>query len=1007
VTEIEFRSAIKDLADRTNCVSFDLDLWELIFTHESHMGEHFPDQRSAVRLVEIVQKIGREAVRTAVYEYCLDQKGLDPWETAIRWQSVNLLILSIVTNFKLVSFCRVGHRFTQLDTNKNLQEALGERFLGGITVASSYTNVRQLIWENIESALFSLSSEVSYQAVDPKSWLQEYCQRFYLGKQPVYSLLSETGPEHQKLFHCRVILPDGRAAEAHGPTLKAAQKLAVVTLIEKFDLGNRLASRKTSVMTGRLINENRPSARCLDVNPGRIDKYLVRAAPGVAARLRCAYIDRDHLAVALTLPASTRKGIETNLRHKLLGDALETLSFAVFSFQALPTRMFVAHNISHFAAIICSNTHQANLFDFLDLGSIVCREPQVQLWEQGKSDVIKAIAAAVYLSTRDFSRFFDWITENLGSWCQEMTTLLAENPLSIKDSKSFLQELLQGTKLYEIEYVDRRTGPEHLPKFSTTVFLNRGGRRTELCCGTGRNLKEAQLAAATNALDALIPRNMTTKLSPNALPFWRTYFDHLLSGEPGVIVGACGVEHFKAWNSFAGYFGLKAFAKCLPGLSPYLQKPEFIDLAVRSIGKLTVGSISDVLSLGKKGIAFITSTPPDNLSAFRSQEVDDWLGDLRKASVSLKLPVSEVRYPLNLIPIAELEQVREWKLTILPGDGTTSVSESMFSHLVTLLERLNRDVSGSNDLQVLPRTGADWRSLSLTLIQSGWSRAQWERVADQLLPNAFFSGVLDSTRQGSSGLALEIKGVYFDAEEAHVLAYIEILRRLYRKQGSLQILYRIVHDLKNQVIAIRNYAIRAADEPKAKYQMFAAIEQLQDRIRGREAALRLFFSAADPSRFKKVNLQSTIREFVAGQMPILPGKVRLEFRENLGTTPVIANGELLTSLMENLTQNAVEAMPEGGILSLSAAYNVRDSMLEIDVSDTGAGIVPEALPDLFTSLRSTKAKGMGLGLATVKQIVDQHGGLIDVVSRTGAGTKFTVLLPLQTASGLSHESVSN
>jgi signal transduction histidine kinase len=183
--------------------------------------------------------------------------------------------------------------------------------------------------------------------------------------------------------------------------------------------------------------------------------------------------------------------------------------------------------------------------------------------------------------------------------------------------------------------------------------------------------------------------------------------------------------------------------------------------------------------------------------------------------------------------------------------------------------------------------------------------------------------------------------------------------------------------------------------------IFAAIEQLQHKIRDREAALRLFFRAADPSRFTRVNLQRTIREFIARQMPILPGKVRLEFSERLDATPVITNAELLTSLMENLTQNAIEAMPQGGLLSVSASYKPRDSVLEIDVSDTGGGIAPEALPDLFTSLRSTKAKGMGLGLATVKQIVEQHGGLIDVVSRLGAGTKFTVLLPLRTEIGLS------
>lgn len=189
--------------------------------------------------------------------------------------------------------------------------------------------------------------------------------------------------------------------------------------------------------------------------------------------------------------------------------------------------------------------------------------------------------------------------------------------------------------------------------------------------------------------------------------------------------------------------------------------------------------------------------------------------------------------------------------------------------------------------------------------------------------------------------------------------------------------------------------------------MFAAIERLQESIRDREAAFTLFFRAADRSSFRDVNLQRTIRDFIAKQMPSLPENIRLEFTEQLDTDRVVASSELLTSLLENLTLNAIEAMPKGGVLSISASYRADDSVLEINVSDTGVGISPTALPELFTSLKSTKAKGMGLGLAAVKQIVEQHNGLIDVVSRLGTGTKFTVLLPLRKEGEVAHASTNS
>ncbi len=62
---------------------------------------------------------------------------------------------------------------------------------------------------------------------------------------------------------------------------------------------------------------------------------------------------------------------------------------------------------------------------------------------------MKAIGAAVYLSSRNFSQFFAWIAQSLGIWCRETVHLLGENPLAVKEPKSYLQELLQAQELYE------------------------------------------------------------------------------------------------------------------------------------------------------------------------------------------------------------------------------------------------------------------------------------------------------------------------------------------------------------------------------------------------------------------------------------------------------------------------------------------------------------------------------------------------------------------------------
>lgn len=96
-------------------------------------------------------------------------------------------------------------------------------------------------------------------------------------------------------------------------------------------------------------------------------------------------------------------------------------------------------------------------------------------------------------------------------------------------------------------------------------------------------------------------------------------------------------------------------------------------------------------------------------------------------------------------------------------------------------------------------------------------------------------------------------------------------------------------------------------------------------------------------------------------------------------------------VLGNLTKNAVEAMPQGGALSVSSKMIEND--LEIIVSDTGTGISEKGLSKLFTPFNTTKPNGMGLGLPYCKQAVEAHKGTIKVKSKIGEGTHFIIRLP--------------
>jgi signal transduction histidine kinase len=211
----------------------------------------------------------------------------------------------------------------------------------------------------------------------------------------------------------------------------------------------------------------------------------------------------------------------------------------------------------------------------------------------------------------------------------------------------------------------------------------------------------------------------------------------------------------------------------------------------------------------------------------------------------------------------------------------------------------------------------------------------------------------------------------------------------------------IAHEIRNPLNYINltldhlRSSFAPADESKReKFNNLA--EQLKTEVARINRHITDFLKYSRPStlELQPTNLREEIEDalrLIAVQASEAGIETRLEQR---GEVPlVMADKEALRSVFTNLLINGLEAIDgKGGNLSITISSE-NGTRAAVEVSDTGKGIEPQDISKLFEPYYSTKETGTGLGLAIVKKAIDDHGGTINVSSKPGSGTTFTITLP--------------
>jgi signal transduction histidine kinase len=288
--------------------------------------------------------------------------------------------------------------------------------------------------------------------------------------------------------------------------------------------------------------------------------------------------------------------------------------------------------------------------------------------------------------------------------------------------------------------------------------------------------------------------------------------------------------------------------------------------------------------------------------------------------------------------------------------------------------------------------------------------------------------IVEGARKVASGdLDLHVEGVRGRELSLLVSSFNTMTKRLKESQASRvraeriaawqEIARRLAHEIKNPLFPIqlsiqnlkKTYERKLPEFDEIFEESTSTILQEVDRLK-RIVNEFSQFARMPRSVFRPESLAELVNT-AATLYRGLPASIRLELELSPGLPQVYVDREKILQVLLNLIKNAVEAMPEGGVLriatSLSPATAEEDApMVLLEVSDTGHGIGPEMQEQLFKPYFTTKEGGTGLGLSIVHRIVTDHGGRIAVESEAGKGTTFTVSLPTRPPAPESEESGS-
>ena len=265
---------------------------------------------------------------------------------------------------------------------------------------------------------------------------------------------------------------------------------------------------------------------------------------------------------------------------------------------------------------------------------------------------------------------------------------------------------------------------------------------------------------------------------------------------------------------------------------------------------------------------------------------------------------------------------------------------------------------------------------------------------------------------------LEIRAMPLNDSNGELIGLIHVIRDITQRRRVEEALQRaeqlkmvgelaagLAHEIKNPLAGIKGSIQVLVETASIAEEDRSLILKAIDEIKRIDILLKSLLNFAKPPKLHLMatDVNDLLDKAVALSLKhpsLSPGgsktiNVLKDFDPDL--QEIMADPMQLQQVFLNLMFNAIEAMPKGGALAVKTFLDDSDNVLRIAISDTGKGMEPQMLDQIFQPFFTTKRKGSGLGLSICQRLVDQHEGTLSVESAPGKGTVFTILLPVRKA----------